>query len=423
MTLLALASAVPTAAAAQGGIDRSFGHGGVLHPHFSTGAFTGGFAGEMAVAADGKLYFGSRGTVCAETCVGGGFVVRTFPDGRRLDRSWGQGKGYVSVPLYAELHAAPQGLVMADARVSQLFLSRYRSDGSLDRRFGPGGQVRVEYCNCSQPKLGFAANGEITGLMGWGLIPGVMVEDYWADFSWFQLAADGNNPLLGRGQTAPQIRGAYGAEEALVRPNGSALAVGHYCCEREDDLYLARISASGKLDLGFLRNAESDLASLGGRGKDAPYHVHAIIPRRRGTIDLLGSTAGNRGFAIRVLADGRLAQAFGRGGMKLLRWPISEAAADVHGRVFALGPRRDSEGIVGFWLNRTDRPMRFFSGGNGVVLPDWTAYGPHDLSMQRGRLPLIMQAGSAGGEFCRQACEEVTATPPTVIRFTAPDRR
>jgi hypothetical protein len=82
-------AALPSQAVAKGGVDRSFGHDGLVLPQLST-AFTDEYVEKASVAPGGKVYLLGGAKACSGAC-----LTRLRVDGSS-DLSWGNGTGFVA---------------------------------------------------------------------------------------------------------------------------------------------------------------------------------------------------------------------------------------------------------------------------------------------------------------------------------------
>jgi uncharacterized delta-60 repeat protein len=142
LPLLALISS-PTAAAAPGSLDPSFGSGGIVNQ--PTGITEGlAAAADVAVQADGKIVAVSQHESCTPTCQTE-FLVERFKEDGSLDSSFGSG-GIVLTSFLGSTEAAassvivePSGkLLVGGSAGGELALARYLSNGTLDSSFGGG---------------------------------------------------------------------------------------------------------------------------------------------------------------------------------------------------------------------------------------------------------------------------------------------
>lgn len=139
----------PTASAAPGDLDPSFGTGGKVTTDFSG---FGGRAAAVALQPDGKIIAGGRSG--GANFFGTGFGVARYNADGSLDSNFGIG-GTVSIDFFFgddEVHsvlAQPDGKIVAAGSKIFVFpgdfeLVRYNADGSLDASFGVGGKVTTD---------------------------------------------------------------------------------------------------------------------------------------------------------------------------------------------------------------------------------------------------------------------------------------
>jgi hypothetical protein len=171
---------------------------------------------------------------------------------------------------------------------------------------------------------------------------------------------------------------------------------------------LVRIGAGGAPDDRFAARAHAAISgfSLFTKSEAGPL---VIIPRGRGSFDLLGTNDITNGFELRFNANGSIDPGFGRGGLIRLPWPIHTAAVDSRGRVVALGSDSDLGGTIVFRLGRNGHLDRTFGGGSPVGVPAGVdSWG--EVAMQLGDRPVLLDEGSEG---CRQYCPP----QPVLLRF------
>jgi uncharacterized delta-60 repeat protein len=126
-----------------GRLDPGFGDGGVVRTAIST--VQDDFAEALVLQPDGKLVAGG-------VSLGTGFALaRYLPDGS-LDTGFGSG-GIVTTPGTDWIHdlaLQPDGKLVAAGTIFEepyldFAVARYRSDGTLDSRFGTDGIARIDF--------------------------------------------------------------------------------------------------------------------------------------------------------------------------------------------------------------------------------------------------------------------------------------
>jgi uncharacterized delta-60 repeat protein len=132
-------SSAPTAYAAAGDLDATFGTNGQVITAFS--GFAAGNA--VAVQSDGKV------VVVGEES--NDFTVARYSSGGILDSSFGDG-GKVTTDFsdnsdraYAVAIQTDGKIIVAGSTGSDFALARYNSNGTLDSSFGDGGKVTTNY--------------------------------------------------------------------------------------------------------------------------------------------------------------------------------------------------------------------------------------------------------------------------------------
>ena len=137
--------------AADGRLDTSFGHGGEVLTSFGPGTLTTGSG--VTIQADGKI-------VAAAT-VGGGFGVARYTTKGSPDKGFGHGgEVIINIPMPASMSASSEAIQsdgkiivaggatvigLNDAPVSEIVLTRFNKDGSLDQSFGTNGSVTTDF--------------------------------------------------------------------------------------------------------------------------------------------------------------------------------------------------------------------------------------------------------------------------------------
>jgi uncharacterized delta-60 repeat protein len=278
--LLVLATVfAPVSADAQtthpGGLDPSFGHGGLVQQGFGLEPTRGG-AIQVVAESDGKALVLHR-------ALHGFSLTQVFADGS-FDPSFGDG-GFVAGDFNAPLQAQVNGMALqADGSIlvigssgsepftSEFALSRFLPDGSLDRSFGEGGSISF----AGQPKV-FA-----------------------------------------------------GAEQVALQPDGRILLLGR-ATEVLNGLEIVRLSASGSLDRSFGEDGFSLTPTPQKFISGAPL---AQVMQGGELTVVLGSTK-----ILRYQADGRLDPSFGGDGMidSNLISEVSGLAIDDSGRILLAG--------------------------------------------------------------------------------------
>ncbi len=161
--------------AANGSLDTSFGTGGEVLTSFGTGSLTTGSG--VTVQADGKIL--AAASVGGE--VVGGFGLARFTSKGALDTGFGTGgKVITNIPMPAFMTATSEAIqsdgkiVVAGAAsvmgvgnlpISEIVLTRFSKDGSLDKTFGTNGSVTTDFGSGGNVAIGVTI--EHDGRMSW----------------------------------------------------------------------------------------------------------------------------------------------------------------------------------------------------------------------------------------------------------------
>ncbi len=208
-----------------GSLDRSFGKKGkVMVP---LGGFEGGRGTGVALQPGGRVVV--SGTARAQSRRSEGVVARFLADGS-LDRSFG-GDGMVEFgrkTTLQDLEALPDGrLLVAGAAQGRFLLARLRADGRLDRGFGRrgrklidvDGRLRCYFGQCAELRALALDRGRIVAV-GWAA-------DKAGDYSALvRLRRDGT---LVRPRGIVRIRRGFSLNlEDVVARRGSVIAAGYF---------------------------------------------------------------------------------------------------------------------------------------------------------------------------------------------------
>jgi hypothetical protein len=169
------------------------------------------------------------------------------------------------------------------------------------------------------------------------------------------------------------------------------------------------------VDRDFGRPAEGAFSRLQLPAKKRPYSVVRLLARRNGNVNLVGTRADGRSFAVQLLRGGRLWRGFGSNGIELTPWTIEDAALDSQGRIVAVGHEwRDFTKVI-FRLLPNGHRDRGFGGGFAVDL-DVGEEGWVAIAVGPNRRPLVLDSGLS---ICRQTCPPT----PALFRFLGGARR
>lgn len=420
LSLVALVAAAGASAQSRGGLDRSYGQGGVVSATVS--AAPPGYVSHtlFAGAPDGSAYRLDAFRNCtAASCSSVAALYRWAPGGA-FDSSFG-GKGFVqaSTPVSFALEPGSFGEALAvDSRgrplVSRiesghLVVRRFTPAGRPDLSFGSGGSTSLSCGDCERAQVWLlpAAKGRVVvevqntlpapeGGLGTGLGGQVTLT---------RLTAGGRpEKSFGKGGTTTIELGLRGYPgKAAVMPGGGVLLGAASCCNGSV-AYLIRVSAKGKVDTKFGRAAGRSLARLSRQGETA--EVVALLPRADGTIELVGNDLVRAGFDLRLQANGERAR-FGKGGLKTFPFRVEAAARGAGGAIFAIG--RPGTGPEFAYRLLGDGSVDPAFGGAGIEVP-LSGFGYTLGTPSRGKV-LVFDAGL---HECRGTCPAT----PGIARFS-----
>jgi hypothetical protein len=406
--LLVVAVASATAATAHPGLDPSYGKGGVVH---LAGAISPvGAINTYGVAGDGSAYALETVYGCTVSPCGTSDNLLRFRSDGRQDKSFGA-DGRASLreqSQYAALVADRSGrAVVGEVGNGNILLSRFSPGGAPDGSFGDGGTVELP-CGCAttvlkllaEPDGGFLAiaTRDVYSKHFEAIATGVHA---------FDLLSDGHlDKSFGRAGEAAFKIPKDGELEATVRaPDGTILFGGGECCGEHENVWLWGVTAAGHQAKRFNRAAAGSLHRL---GPPAGFPgLTAILPRRGGTVDVIGSMTGKDSFLLRLHDDGKAVASFGRRGVAHLPFQVEAADAGSGGGVFAIIRR-------GFWHYSVARvladgkadPAYGGAEGNPLTLPGEGV----DVSSLSGGRALVTDLGYFE---CRSNCPP----HPAMARF------
>jgi len=353
----------PSANAAPGDLDSTFGIGGKVTTDF------GGFevGNGIALQADSKLvtvgtsFIGGQSFFALSRYNPDGTLDSSFGSGGKVTTDFGSGLSRsedVAIQLDGKIVAA--GLVFTGEFTSNFAIARYNPDGSLDTSFGSGGEVRTDFNSgrsfanavAVQPdgKI-LAAGATFVGGVGneWALARyngdgsldasfgtgGLVITDIAPEIIDLALQPDGKIVAGGRGSgnfalarynpdgsldtsfgTGGKVATDWGRDDAIfsvaLQPDGKIVAAGDSLSSTAD-FVLARYSLDGSLDSSFGTGGKviTDFGGVGGR-------ANAVVLQPDGKIVAAGISvyaANPATFALaRYNVDGSLDSSFGIGG-------------------------------------------------------------------------------------------------------------
>lgn len=408
--LAAVTAAAPAAASLK--VDRSFGIGGIVKPQLPGQELHSII--QMAVGPRGAIYL----LVCDSSCSGGTRVMRLRADGTPAE-DYGSEFGTAPVGGGSDVRIAVDSfgrVVAARVEAGSVVVQRFDTRGKPDPSFGVGGAMRID-CNCLG-ELILETDGEGRILVGRESSfdfypPGTGETIHRTEFRLWRLLDNGGlDAGYGTGgEAVADVDRSHGesifTKASLTRPGGLTLLAG---VGETPTIYAQRVTPNGAQDLGFASRTTHALEGLRPVAGRVPSSVTAILPRRKGRFDLVGSTDSFATFILRFRGNGTLDRGFGRDGMRLLPYSVRAVALDRRGRMFAIAGAAGEEGSVAFRL----RPNGAFERSGGapriVHLKGWEA-SQSSVAVQRGRHPLVFNTGY---EFCRYACG---VAHPKLIRF------
>jgi uncharacterized delta-60 repeat protein len=248
---------------ANGSLDSSFGHAGIVRTRFSAG---GSYAFDVALLPNGKIII--AGTVFVDFSSDDSSntdfaLVRYNPNGA-IDPTFGNGGGVITdfdgfnddahaILIQSDGKIVAIGSAKNPAHYYDFALARYFPNGTLDAGFGVGGKVRsdfgasnldIAYCAALQSNGKIVAAGTAT-----------LNDGSYGDFAIARYNANGtldtNFSQDGRVtiEFGSILQSAY---SVLVQPNAKIVTVGYPNSESSDsDFLLARLNPNGSPDSTF----------------------------------------------------------------------------------------------------------------------------------------------------------------------------
>jgi uncharacterized delta-60 repeat protein len=397
LAVLAICGSV-WAGPAQAQLDPSFGRNGIVAVNLPE------WARGMGAAPDGSSYVLSESWNCTGVCVASNSLFRYTADGR-LDQGFGGPNG-LGVPRGEQggtlsLTVDSQGLpLLAEAGRKRLSIRRLTTAGAPDPSFGSDGAVDWK-CDCLETPTQIlpTESGLKAIVAGYGSPAGLRV---------IGLRSDGSlDRRYGRrGIAALSLPHARSFTAAAVSLSGAVYLAGPMCCRFPSPLYLARISARGKLDTRFLSTANHSI----NRFQHLDLGITAVLPRPDGRIDLLGSVSYRKGFVLRLNPGGHLDRRFGRHGLQMLPHPIVSGALGSDGTMLAA---TDANVFGGGYV------LRILPGGriDPAFVPRRIPHSAGDTGLSivhlPGRKAMLLDLGQ---HECRSGC----SNDPKLIRYLEP---
>jgi len=333
VVVLALVTAMlgPSVAAADSGLDTSFGHEGHLYLELPRTPGVSVFDEERWVTGgDGVTYVLASGSPSPYGTSGPEYLFRFGTDGA-LDRSFGGTDHAVVFPkrgrtLRLGVDARGRPLVTSDEKVGEIW--RYTKAGHRDARFGVDGKVVLSRLTGGEVEVKPLPGG---GLFAW-------VEPFeGGQFMNFHLAelSEAGRPVKrfgDDGEVNVDVPGEFHLDPVITK--GGAVLIGtEGCCDGRPAL--TRVSARGRLDARFDRAARRSLQALGGsEGVVGHGEIEAVLTLGGGGIRLFGGGFGP-GFEMRLQGDGTPVAGFGDRGLQPRPLTVEAAVPVGQGMVLA----------------------------------------------------------------------------------------
>ena len=291
-----------------GGLDKSFGTGGIVTTHFPEGSY----AADVALQADGKII--AAGTVFVDFVIGDSsdtdFALARYNSDGTADVTFGNG-GQVMTDFVGKEDDAFSILVQPDGKIVAVgsandpatyydfAAARYLGNGTLDTTFGAGGKVRTDFGDQNFDRAHSAAlqpDGKIVAA-GFAISQNGGVQNF--AVARYTSAGALDTTFSGDGRTEIDFGDCcQSANKVLLQNDGKILTVGYPNTEASDsDLLLARLSSKGSLDNKFgaggkVRTSFGDLnggangAALQADGKIVAVGFQATFSSARAEIAL-----------------------------------------------------------------------------------------------------------------------------------------
>lgn len=375
---------------AQGQIDRSFGDDGVVD--LRPGAKEG-YVGVVRVGPGGSTFLTEESVCSRGGCPYRIYLKRYTPDGR-LDSSFGRvavGQTSTNSDLAVDSRGRP---LVALQNGDQVLIRRFLPSGNPDPSFGTSGSVSVA-CACSLGSL----------KVGPGDRPLLAASAEFARTSPFRgtiwvlarLRQTGAlDRSLGRGGIVRHPMPGFYDPAAEVEPNGGALLYGFVCCRFPSKPFVQRMAPNGNLRKHYAATTKRSLHGLyGTRHDDIGWDEMAVVGSPSGGVELFGGEYSHS-VVVRLRPDGSRDPRFGRGGVRMLDFGVSDATGDGRGGTFVVVYRR------GYKVMRLRPDGRFDRGFGAVGLPRASNEEGLDIYPQGKGAAIVFDRGIP---FCRQGCE------------------
>lgn len=330
-----------------GGLDPTFGTGGIVKSDISFGASQSqGYA--VALQSDGRIVVaGSSGSYFAvaryttsgalDATFGTGGVVTTTDFG--FLNNYGNGGAYaVAVQSDGKIVAAGQYQPFNGKYV--FVVARYNTNGSLDTTFNTSGYTGAfdGSGTCQARGMAIQSDGAIVVVgTGWDGIPGHN-EDFFV--TRFTSAGKLDSTFNSSGIVSTDLLGSDQALAVAIQSNGGIVVTGRTSPGTGYDTALVRYTAAGALDLGF--NGTGKVITSAGPGDDAATCVRIQSDGRilAGGSAINTSTSEINFDLLRFAPNGALDTSFGAGGK------VSTAFGSGHHQAQAMTLQTDGKIIL-----------------------------------------------------------------------------
>jgi uncharacterized delta-60 repeat protein len=391
--------------ATDGSLDKSFGTNGEVLTAFGPNSTTSG-AG-VTLQADGKIV-ATASVSLAAGIPDGNIGVARFNINGRLDSHFGNnGESQINVPIPAEMLTAGEAIqsdgkiVVAGTAVvgganefAETVLTRFNTDGSLDRSFGTNGTVISDFkSGASAVGLTIESNGKILVVANTAsLIDGVFEPEI--GLEQFNTNGTPDKSFGSAGEAFVNVGAGFSISGAgvAIEPNGKIVVAGTESGFDSNfnfvqDFILASLNKNGSVDTSFGTNGQV-VTSF---GTGTPATAAGIAIQSDGKIVVAGTandpTSFENEFALaRYKTNGSLDSSFGTGGEVLTNFgpttpaSLKSVAIQSDGKIVVAGSITDQTTFTDdFALARynTNGKLDTSFGTGGKVI---TSFGPSTSS-------------------------------------------
>jgi uncharacterized delta-60 repeat protein len=393
-----------------------------------TGTAAGVSGQSVVVQPDGKVL------VAGTTSASGrneSFIVTRYNTDGTLDASFGTG-GSVTVNVDGENDELAAVALQSDGKIvlagndqtsttpsaSQILLARLNADGTLDSRFGTGGEVVAAGLASSESAsaVQIAEDGSIVvagagtnGQTGSYATSDILIDRFNADGSADTSFADGGELLTqAPGSNFSEARGlAIQADgKIVISADGESGVIG----EQSASSFVLRYNADGSLDSTFAGNTQPIARLTGDPGQ--------VVVETNGTILVAGTVAAKKNgsaFALVGLnADGSLDRKFGQHGLAstnfgTYREPSPREKAGAVAQAYGVAVESDGDIIVSGTVQTTGeqaaitayrsngKPLKKFGKAGKAFVVAAGVSGQPGVALSPSGNPVV--AGSISGAF------------------------